>query len=105
MPLEQYGELGHLPRAYLLHHCVIRCVHGYIREYSPYRERLRTPSCYHGLTSMIFWALPLFWLSCALAGYVYSLQRDIPSSVVLTALPAFLLEATFFMSLGIGSWR
>ena len=54
---------------------------------------------------MIFWAVPLFWLACATAGYVYSLQRGIPSSVVLAALPAFLLEATFFLTLGVESWR
>ena len=54
---------------------------------------------------MIFWALPLFWLACATAGYVYALQRGIPSSVVLAALPAFLLEATLFLTLGVESWR
>ena len=54
---------------------------------------------------MIFWALPLFWLACATAGYVYGLERGIPSSVVLAALPAFLLEATLFLSLGVESWR
>ena len=54
---------------------------------------------------MIFWALPLFWLACAAAGYVYGLQRGIPSSVVLAALPAFLLEATLFLTLGVESWR
>jgi len=54
---------------------------------------------------MIFWALPLFWLACATAGYFYSLQRGIPSPVVLAALPAFLLEATFFLTLGVESWR
>ena len=54
---------------------------------------------------MIFWALPLFWLACATAGYVYALQHGIPSSVVRAALPAFLLEATLFLSLGIESWR
>jgi CAAX protease family protein len=54
---------------------------------------------------MIFWALPLFWLVCATAGYVYALQRGIPSSVVLAALPAFLLEATLFLSLGVEGWR
>ena len=53
----------------------------------------------------MIWALPLFWLACATAGYVYSLQRDIPSSVVLAALPAFLLEATLFLTLGVESWR
>jgi membrane protease YdiL (CAAX protease family) len=54
---------------------------------------------------MIFWALPLFWLACATAGYFYGLQRGIPNSVVLAALPAFLLEATLFVTLGIESWR
>jgi CAAX protease family protein len=54
---------------------------------------------------MIFWALPLFWLACATAGYVYALQQGIPSSVVLAALPAFLLEATLFLSLGVEGWR
>jgi len=54
---------------------------------------------------MIFWALPLLWLACATAGYVYGLQRGIPFSVVLAALPAFLLEATLFLSLGVESWR
>ena len=54
---------------------------------------------------MIFWALPLFWLACATAGYVYALQRGIPSSVVLAALPAFLLEATLFLTLGVEGWR
>jgi len=53
----------------------------------------------------MIWALPLFWLACATAGYVYALQRGIPSSVVLAALPAFLLEATLFLTLGIESWR
>jgi membrane protease YdiL (CAAX protease family) len=54
---------------------------------------------------MIFWALPLFWLACTTAGYVYALQQGIPSSVVLAALPAFLLEATLFLALGVETWR
>lgn len=53
----------------------------------------------------MLWALPLFWLVCATAGYVYALQRGIPSSVVLAALPAFLLEATSFLILGVERWR
>jgi membrane protease YdiL (CAAX protease family) len=53
----------------------------------------------------MIWALPLFWLACATAGYVYALQQGIPASVVRAALPAFLLEATLFLSLGIESWR
>ena len=54
---------------------------------------------------MIFWALPLFWLACATAGYVYALQQGIATSVVWAALPAFLLEATLFLALGVESWR
>ncbi len=53
----------------------------------------------------MIWALPLFWLACATAGYFYGLQRGIPSSVVLAALPAFLLEATLFLTLGVETWR
>src|SRR5690349_4451784 len=53
----------------------------------------------------MIWALPLFWLACATAGYVYAQQQGIATSVVLAALPAFLLEATLFLSLGIESWR
>jgi len=53
----------------------------------------------------MIWALPLFWLACATAGYLYALQRGIPSSVVLAALPAFLLEATLFLTLGVETWR
>ncbi len=53
----------------------------------------------------MIWALPLFWLACAAAGYVYAQQQGIAPSVLLAALPAFLLEATLFLSLGIESWR
>jgi membrane protease YdiL (CAAX protease family) len=50
-------------------------------------------------------ALPLFWLVSAAAGYLYSQQRGIPSGIALAALPAFLLEATFFLTLGVERWR
>ncbi len=50
-------------------------------------------------------ALPLFWLVCAAAGYLYSQQHGIPTRIMLTALPAFLLEATFFLTLGVERWR
>jgi membrane protease YdiL (CAAX protease family) len=59
---------------------------------------------YHETRSMIL-ALPLFWLVCGAAGYLYSQQRGIPSGIVWTALPAFLLEATFFLALGVERWR
>src|ERR1051326_84948 len=65
----------------------------------------RKRNCYLRPTSMIFWALPLFWLACAPVGYFYILHRGILSSVVLAPLPAFLLEATFFLTLGVESWR
>src|ERR1041384_5767312 len=50
-------------------------------------------------------ALPLFWMACTAAGFLYALQRGIPTPVVLAALPAFLLEATLFLTLGVESWR
>src|SRR5579863_10486635 len=50
-------------------------------------------------------ALPLFWLVSAAAGYLYSQQHGIPTRIMLTALPAFLLEATFFLMLGVERWR
>jgi membrane protease YdiL (CAAX protease family) len=53
----------------------------------------------------MIWALPLFWLACATAGYVYAQQHGIPSHLVLAALPAFLIEATLFLALGIETWR
>jgi len=53
----------------------------------------------------MIWVLPLFWLACAAAGYLYSQQRGIPLEIVQHALPAFLLEATFFLILGVERWR
>jgi membrane protease YdiL (CAAX protease family) len=51
------------------------------------------------------WALPLIWIGSAIAAYVYSLQVHIPLHLVTLALPAFLLEATFYYTLGVESWR
>src|SRR5580658_636087 len=51
------------------------------------------------------WALPLIWLGSATAAYVYSRQVHIPLHLALAALPAFLLEATFYYALGVESWR
>jgi membrane protease YdiL (CAAX protease family) len=45
-------------------------------------------------------ALPLFWVACTIAAYLYSLQRGIPLATAAAAFPAFLLEATLFLSLG-----
>jgi membrane protease YdiL (CAAX protease family) len=50
-------------------------------------------------------ALPLIWLACAVAGLLYAGQQNIPLRLALTALPAFLLEATFYGVLGIERWR
>jgi membrane protease YdiL (CAAX protease family) len=44
--------------------------------------------------------LLLVWVACAIAAYLYSHQQNIPSATALAAFPAFLLEATFFYSLG-----
>lgn len=43
--------------------------------------------------------LPLLWAACAIAACFYALQQHIPISKVLAALPAFLLEATFYYAL------
>jgi membrane protease YdiL (CAAX protease family) len=50
-------------------------------------------------------ALPLLWLGCAIAALVYSQQQHIPWNLALKALPAFLLEASFYFALGQERWR
>ena len=45
--------------------------------------------------------LPLVWAACAIAGCLYALHQNIPWSVALKALPAFLLEVTFFYVLAV----
>src|SRR5580698_5340763 len=50
-------------------------------------------------------ALPLLWLGCAIAALVYSQQQHIPWHLALKALPAFLLEASFYFALGQERWR
>lgn len=44
--------------------------------------------------------LALLWALCAVAGYVYALQQNIPVAAAMRVLPAFLMEATFFYALG-----
>lgn len=44
--------------------------------------------------------LALLWVACAIAGYVYSLQQNIPLATATAVFPAFLLEGTFFYILG-----
>jgi membrane protease YdiL (CAAX protease family) len=51
------------------------------------------------------WALPLIWLGSAAAAYIYARQYHIPLHLVLAALPAFLLEASFYYALGVERWR
>ncbi|MEO8099226.1 MAG: CPBP family intramembrane glutamic endopeptidase [Acidobacteriota bacterium] len=52
------------------------------------------------------WALlPIFWIACAVAGYLYTQPRGVPWDVFLAVAPAFLLEATLFLSVGMEQWR
>ena len=49
--------------------------------------------------------LPLVWLVSAIAAYIYSQQFHIPLHLMLAALPACLLEITFYFALGVERWR
>jgi len=54
----------------------------------------------------MIWALvPLFWAACLGAGYLYTQDKGVPWSIVQTVAPAFLLEATLFLILGVERWR
>jgi uncharacterized protein len=53
----------------------------------------------------MFLAFPLIWVIGAIAGYWYALDRGIPWQTALAALPAFLLEASFFFVLGAETLR
>src|SRR5258708_40037672 len=44
-------------------------------------------------------------MACAIAGLLYAWQQNIPLHLALAALPAFLLEATFYSILGVERWR
>jgi CAAX protease family protein len=50
-------------------------------------------------------ALPVLWSACAIAAYFYARQYNIPTDIALAAFPAFLLEVTFYLALGLESWR
>jgi uncharacterized protein len=50
-------------------------------------------------------AFPLIWVIGAIAGYWYSDDRGIPWHTALAALPAFLLEASFYFVLGAETLR
>lgn len=45
------------------------------------------------------------WVVGALAGLIYARQQGIPQHVALAVLPAFLLEITFYLVLGVERWR
>jgi membrane protease YdiL (CAAX protease family) len=49
--------------------------------------------------------LPLIWLVSAIAAYIYSQQSHIPVHLAAAALPACLLEVTFYYALGVERWR
>lgn len=49
--------------------------------------------------------MPLVWLVSAIAAYIYSQQFHIPPRLMLAALPACLLEVTFYYALGVERWR
>src|SRR5580658_8708019 len=49
--------------------------------------------------------LPLVWVCSAIAAYIYSQQFHIPLELMLAALPACLLEITFYYALGVERWR
>src|SRR5579863_9131393 len=50
-------------------------------------------------------ARPAIRLASPIAGLLYAAQQHIPAGLALAALPAFLLEATFYAVLGVESWR
>jgi len=49
--------------------------------------------------------LPVVWAACVIAGFLYAHQQNIPWRMVLAALPAFLLEATFYYALAADNVR
>lgn len=53
----------------------------------------------------MFAILPVFWLACVAVGYLYTQQKGVPWDVAQLVAPAFVLEATFFLVLGIERWR
>ena len=57
--------------------------------------------CYDGFVL----ALVGIWLACAVGGVLYAVEEKIPLHLALAALPAFLLEATFYVALGMERWR
>lgn len=50
-------------------------------------------------------SLALLWFGSIIAAYFYCEQNHIPLNLAAAALPAFLLEATFYFVLGVEGWR
>ena len=50
-------------------------------------------------------AFPLLWALGAVAGYLYAKDRGIPLETAFAVLPAFLLEISFFYTLGVEGLR
>ena len=48
---------------------------------------------------------PILWVVGAVAAYLYAQERGIPWPIALAALPAFLLEVSFFYTLGVEGLR
>jgi membrane protease YdiL (CAAX protease family) len=53
----------------------------------------------------VLWAAALIWVVGAIAGVVYARQVGIPQHVALAVMPAFLLELTGYLILGVERWR
>jgi len=52
------------------------------------------------MNPVMAWWVGIFWVAGALAAYVYAQVRGIQANIALSVLPAFLVEATLFLSLG-----
>jgi membrane protease YdiL (CAAX protease family) len=57
------------------------------------------------MTRLYWWGLAALWIICALAAWLYASEYGIPHSLALALLPAFLLEAKFYLILGTESAR
>jgi uncharacterized protein len=53
----------------------------------------------------VLWAVGAIWILGAVAGIVYARLQGIPQHVALAVLPAFLLEITGYLVLGVEKWR
>jgi membrane protease YdiL (CAAX protease family) len=49
--------------------------------------------------------LPLFWVACVAAGYLYTQQKGVPWEIAQVVAPAFVLEATLFLALALEGVR